>query len=47
MIYRFRKEKKVFFDQEKDKDVSSKDFGWNEVSCEEEEYEYEDIDPQF
>tara|TARA_Y100001978_G_C23308253_1_gene252573 strand:+ start:80 stop:190 length:111 start_codon:yes stop_codon:yes gene_type:complete len=36
----------VFFDQDKDKDVSVKEWGWYEVACEE-EYQYEDIDPQF
>jgi len=44
--YRYIEKEKVFFDQDKNKDVSAKEWGWYEVSCEE-EYEYEDIDPQF
>ena len=43
--YGYREEEKVFFD--KDKDVTSKEWGWYEVSYEDEEFEYEDIDPQF
>ena len=42
--YGYREEEKVFFD--KDSDVTVKEWGWYEVSSEE-EYEYEDIDPQF
>ena len=45
--YRYREEEKVFFDQEKDKYVTAKEWGWYEVSHQDEEYEYEDIDPQF
>ena len=45
--YRYREEKKVFFNQNKDKDIVLKEWGWYEVSYEDEEFEYEDIDPQF
>ena len=45
--YGYREEEKVFFDQYKDKNISAKEWGWYEVSSEDEEYEYEDIDPQF
>ena len=45
--YKYKEEEKVFFDQDKDKNVISKEWGWYEVSYEDEEYEYEDIDPQF
>ena len=43
--YGYREEVKVFFD--KDKDVTAKEWGWYEVSYEDEQDEYEDIDPQF
>ena len=46
-MYRYIKEEKIFFDQDNNKDVTSKEWGWYEVSYEDEEYEYEDIDPQF
>ena len=42
--YGYREEEKIFFNQ--DKDVTAKEWGWYEVSCDEED-EYEDIDPQF
>ena len=45
--YGYREEEKVFFNQDKDKDVTAKEWGWYEVSYEEDENEYEDIDPQF
>ena len=45
--YEYREEEKVFFDQVNHKDVISRDWGWYEVFDEDEEYEYEDIDPQF
>ena len=45
--YRYREEEKVFFDQVKNSYVTAKEWGWYEVSYEEEEYENEDIDPQF
>ena len=45
--YGYREEEKVFFDQDKDKDVATKEWGWYEVSYEDEDEEYEDIDPQF
>ena len=44
--YRYREEEKVFFDQDKDEDVTAKEWGWYEVPYEE-EHEYEDIDPYF
>ena len=44
--YGYREENKVFFDQDKHNDITAKEWGWYEVSYEE-EYEYEDIDPQF
>ena len=45
--YVFIEEEKVFFNQDQGKDVTTKEWGWYEVSCDEEENEYEDIDPQF
>ena len=45
--YRYREEQKIFFDQDKDKDVTAKEWGWYEVTSIEEELEYDDIDPQF
>tara|TARA_B100000212_G_scaffold46501_1_gene30009 strand:+ start:1485 stop:1997 length:513 start_codon:yes stop_codon:yes gene_type:complete len=45
--YGYREEEKSFFDKDNNKDLTSKEWGWYEVSNEEEEYEYEDIDPQF
>ena len=45
--YRYREEDKSFFDQQNDVDITLKEWGWYEISDEDEEYEYEDIDPQF
>ena len=45
--YAYREEDKVFFDQDKDEYFTLKEWGWYEVSNEYEEYEYDDIDPQF
>ena len=45
--YEYREEEKVFFDQDKREDITIKEWGWFEVSDEKEEYENEDIDPQF
>ena len=45
--YGYREELKVFFDKDHEKDITSKEWGWYEVSDEIEEYDYEDIDPQF
>ena len=45
--YGYREELKVFFDKDNEKDIISKEWGWYEVSNEIEEYDYEDIDPQF
>jgi len=45
--YRYREEEKVFINQNKEKDVKAKEWGWYEVSSDDEENEYEDIDPQF
>ena len=45
--YSYRAEEKIFFDQDKDEDISALEWGWYEVSDEDEEFEYEDIDPQF
>tara|TARA_B100000212_G_scaffold339963_1_gene319453 strand:+ start:1454 stop:1966 length:513 start_codon:yes stop_codon:yes gene_type:complete len=45
--YGYREEEKSFFDQDNNKDITSKEWGWYEVSDIEQEYEYEDIDPQF
>ena len=46
--YRYREEEKAFYDKN-NHEVTSKEWGWYEVSDEDEdeEYEYEDIDPQF
>jgi len=43
--YRYREEEKVFVDKDNN-NVTAKEWGWYEVSYEE-EYEDEDIDPQF
>ena len=45
--YRYREEEKVFFNKDNDKNITSKEWGWYEVSDEIEEFDYEDIDPQF
>ena len=45
--YVYRQEAKVFLDQDNDEDIILKEWGWYEVSYADEEYEYEDIDPQF
>ena len=49
VTYRYREIEKIFFDQDNDENVTSKDWGWYEVSDGEKgyEYDYEDIDPQF
>tara|TARA_Y100001978_G_C23584145_1_gene380468 strand:+ start:144 stop:653 length:510 start_codon:yes stop_codon:yes gene_type:complete len=44
--YGYKEEKKTFFDQYNNEDVTSKEWGWYEVS-DDEEYEYDEIDPQF
>ena len=38
--YEYREEEKSFFDQDNDKHFSFKEWGWYEVSHEDEEYEY-------
>ena len=45
--YGYREEEKTFFDQDYARDITSKEWGWYEISEENEEYEYDDIDPQF
>ena len=45
--YRYREEEKVFFNQDKEKDFTVKEWGWYEISYDEEENEYDDIDPEF
>ena len=45
--YVYREEEKVFFDQDKEKYITAKEWGWYEVSYDDEENGYEDIDPQF
>ena len=45
--YGYREEEKVFFNQDTAKDITVKEWGWYEVSYDDEENEYEDIDPQF
>ena len=47
--YRYSEEENIFFDKDNDENVTSKEWGWYEVSYEDEdkEFEYEDIDPQF
>ncbi len=47
VIYRYREEEKVFSDRDKYEDVTSREWGCFAIYDEEEEYEYEDIDPQF
>ena len=44
--YGYRKVEKVFHDKDNDEDITSREWAWYQV-FEEEEYEYEDIDPQF
>ena len=44
--YGYREVEKVFLDKNNDEDITSREWGWYQV-FEEEEYEYEDIDPQF
>ena len=46
-IYGYREEKKIFFDKNNNEDVITKEWGWYEISHEDKEYEYDDIDPQF
>ena len=45
--YGYREEEQSFFDQDNKEYITAKEWGWYEVSHEQEEYEYEDIDPQF
>ena len=45
--YGYREVEKSFFDQDNEADITLKEWGWYEVSYEEEKYVYEDIDPQF
>ena len=49
LTYRYKEVEKIFFDQDNDENVTTKDWGWYEVSDKEKgyEYDYEDIDPQF
>ena len=45
--YRYREEKKIFCYEDNDEELISEEWGWYEVSEEDFEDEYEDIDPQF
>jgi len=45
--YGYREEEKVFFNQDQEKDMIANEWGWYEVSYDDQENEYEDIDPQF
>ena len=45
--YGYREEEKTFFDQHSHEKFSMKEWGWYEVSDENENYEDMDIDPQF
>ena len=45
--YQYRAEEMAFFDEVNDQKFVTKEWGWYEVSDAEEEYEYDDIDPQF
>ena len=45
--YVYREFENIFFDNDNDEDISSKEWGWYEASFEDEEDLYEDIDPQF
>ena len=45
--YRYKEEELAFFDQDNNRNTTFKEWGWYEVSYEDEEYEYDDIDPQF
>ena len=45
--YRYREEEKAFFDKDIGHEFILKEWGWYEVSDEDEEDFYEDIDPQF
>ena len=44
--YGYREEEKIFFNQDKEKDVIAKEWGWYEV-YDDEGNKYEDIDQQF
>ena len=44
--YEYREEEKIFFNQDKEKDVIAKEWGWYEV-YDDEGNKYEDIDQQF
>ena len=45
--YMYREEEKIFLDQDNNEYITYNEWGWYEVSDDDEEYEYEDIDPQF
>ena len=45
--YAFREEEKIFFDKDAEKDITTKEWAWYEISEGYEEDDYEDIDPQF
>jgi len=45
--YGYREEEKIFFNKDNNEEVTVKEWGWYQVSDEDEVYEYEDIDPQF
>tara|TARA_Y100000589_G_scaffold215040_1_gene202892 strand:+ start:906 stop:1418 length:513 start_codon:yes stop_codon:yes gene_type:complete len=45
--YGYKEEETVFFDKDNHENVTSKEWGWYEVNDENEDFEYEDIDPQF
>ena len=45
--YGYREEEKAFFNEDKNEELTMKEWGWYEVSDEGELYEDEDIDPQF
>ena len=45
--YGYREEEKAFFNEDKNEELTIKEWGWYEVSDEGELYEDEDIDPQF
>ncbi len=47
ITYQYRKEEMSFFDPYKEQDIIFEEWGWFEISLQEEEREDEDIDPQF
>ena len=45
--YEYKEEGKVFFNKDAAEDVIKKEWLWYQVLDEDEDFDYEDIDPQF